>query len=148
MKKLIIVLMFVSVPSYADKWSIEAGPGMSYFNAESDGIFVIGQYDTGPINVIAAAWKGERDNYALGLAKRFKRGKWSATLGAVYAKYNDNRLGTHGNFIICGHYYFKENLYTGPCHISNGDQLFDNGNNYGREGNNRGEDTWTVGYSW
>jgi len=127
----------------AQEVMFEIGPAISY----SDGAIIVGQYGIGPINVLGAVWQGERDNYALGLSKRFSYRQWRFDLGGIYAKNKDDRIGTHGNFILFAGYEFSNGVTIGWRHISNGDVIFDGGNNYGREGENLGEDYITIGIS-
>jgi len=139
-----MMLMFVSYPALADT-SIEIGSGIRYTNGIP--VFVI--QDVKKIQVIAGGWyASDRSNLLAGIQKGFHYKRLRFDIGAVYLRDKNERIGTHMNFTIAAFYHFNKKRYAGYRHFSNGDKIFDNENNYGRDGKNLGEDFGLLGFTF
>jgi len=132
-----VCLFLVSPKSFAGE--LQTGIGAHY----SNGGVVLIRTGNKTFNVFGGGWSGTRDNAVAGVDVTLRHKCIIGRVGGAYVLNNGDRIGTHGNFEVYLGCKIKS-VELGWLHFSNGDAIFGSNDNWGRDGENLGEDFITI----
>lgn len=132
-----VCLFLVSPKSFAAE--LQTGIGAHYTN----GAIVLVRSDNKTFDIFGGGWTGTRDNMVAGADITLRHRCIIGRVGGAYVLNTGERIGTHGNFEVYLGCKIKS-FEIGWLHFSNGDAIFSDNDNHGRDGENLGEDFITI----